>query len=112
MKVTRKRAGHTLSRAGASVALLLAASVGYPQSPGMAHLLPGAGNAAGRDAAPRNERERYSQDEARARAGKYRAERDMGNRPHASPNDKLSPDERRKLRQNLYELGREMYQGG
>ena len=113
MKVTCKRAGHTLSRAGATVALLLAASAGYPQSPGMAHLFPGAGKPAAREAAPRNEREPYSKDEARARAGKYRAERDMNERlPHAFPNDKLSPDERRKLRQNLYELGREMYQGG
>ncbi|WP_043345426.1 hypothetical protein [Cupriavidus basilensis] len=113
MKVTRKRAGHTLSRAGATVALLLAASAGHPQSPGMAHLFPGAGKPAGRETAPRNERERYSQDEARARAGKTRGERGMNERlPHAFPNDKLSPDERRKLRQNLYELGREMYQGG
>ncbi|AJG18994.1 hypothetical protein RR42_m1596 [Cupriavidus basilensis] len=79
----------------------------------MAHLFPGAGKPAGRETAPRNERERYSQDEARARAGKTRGERGMNERlPHAFPNDKLSPDERRKLRQNLYELGREMYQGG
>jgi len=108
MKVTRKRAGRTFYRAGAAVALLLAASAGYPQSPGMAHLLPGPGKAGLRDGGPHN-----GQDEARARAGKYRTERDLNERlPRALPNDKLSPDERRKLRQNLYELGREMYQGG
>lgn len=71
----------------------------------MAHLLPGSGKAV-----PATER---GQDDARARAGKSRSERDLNERlPRALPNDKLSPDERRRLRQNLYELGREMYQGG
>ncbi|WP_420993880.1 hypothetical protein ACKI2N_009040 [Cupriavidus sp. 30B13] len=127
MKVTRKRAGIPLYRAGAAVALLLAAGAGHAQSPGMAHLLQSPGRAAppapptgpngpnvpSRDGFPRNERERFGQDEARARAGKYRAERDLNDRlSRGLPNDKLSPDERRKLRQNLYDLGREMYQGG
>ncbi|MGT2493036.1 hypothetical protein ACU4GD_27570 [Cupriavidus basilensis] len=54
MKVTRKRAGRTFYRAGAAVALLLAASAGYPQSPGMAHLLPGPGKAGLREGGPHN----------------------------------------------------------
>jgi hypothetical protein len=104
MKVTCKRAGCTLSRAGATLALLLAATAGHAQSPGIAHLLPGSGKAV-----PASER---GQDEPRDRAGKYR-QRDLNERlPRTLPNDKLSPDERRRLRQNLYELGREMYQGG
>ncbi|MDF3837044.1 hypothetical protein P3W85_29425 [Cupriavidus basilensis] len=112
MKVTCKRAGITLYRVGAAVALLLAASAGYPQSPGMAQLLSGAGKANSREGGGRNERERHGQDEARAR-GKYRGEREVTERlPRGSAHDRLSPDERRKLRQNLYELGREMYQGG
>ncbi|WP_454731431.1 MULTISPECIES: hypothetical protein [Cupriavidus] len=118
MKVTRKRVGISLYRTGAAVALLLAAGAGHAQSPGMAHLLQSPGRAAApnppaRDGFARNERERFGQDEARARAGKYRAERDLNERlSRDQSNDKLSPDERRKLRQNLYDLGREMYQGG
>ncbi|MGO4328461.1 hypothetical protein AB4Z48_17145 [Cupriavidus sp. 2TAF22] len=128
MKVTRKRAGQLLYHAGATAVLLLAAGAALPQSPGIAHLLPAPGRAASpvapmpagtpnglgaRDGFPRNDRERLNQDEARAHAGKARAERSLNDRlPRTLPNDKLSPDERRKLRQSLYDLGREMYQGG
>ncbi|WP_454720990.1 MULTISPECIES: hypothetical protein [Cupriavidus] len=123
MKVTRKRAGISLYRTGAAAALLLAAGAGHAQSPGMAHLLqspgraapssPGGASGPSRDGFARSEREHFGQDEARARAGKYRAERDLNERlSRGQSSDKLSPDERRKLRQNLYDLGREMYQGG
>lgn len=107
--------------AGASLALCLAAGatgLARAQSAGMANLLHGQERPAGRASEPPGQaaRERREQQEARARAEKHRAERDMAERAErqgrTGGNPKLSPDERRKLRQNLYDLSREMYSGG
>lgn len=82
------------------------------QSPGIGALIHGHGKAPGRPyLQPRRERERQSSaPEGRARQGRQRGEREGGERQGRN-GAKLSPDERRSLRQSLYDLGREMYQG-
>ncbi|MBY4945292.1 hypothetical protein K6V92_01460 [Cupriavidus respiraculi] len=66
------------------------------------------------DAPSRAERDRQAHREARARALRHRAEQREANERALRPanGSKLSPDERRKLRQSLQDLGREMYKGG
>jgi len=125
MKVKLNRHGHTLHHAAyaravclAGLTLLLSAvpCAAQAQSAGMAHLLhsskaqPSAAGQGG--STPSAERGRSS-----ARRGdKVESERDMAERAtrqgQRGGNPKLSPDERKTLRKNLYDLSREMYQGG
>ncbi len=131
MKVNRNRheqpsrhaAGVRKTLVGTALALCLAATfagLAHGQSAGMANLLHRQDRPAGRasDASAQAAHERHDQQEARARADKHRAERDMAERAErqgrgsGNGNPKLSPDERRKLRQNLQDLSREMYSGG
>lgn len=132
MKVKQNRHGQTLRRAigarlawiaGLAMVVILVPGGTRAQSAGMAHLLhpksqQGEDANASAAAAPPREREREQADqrEARGRAEKYRSERDMaeraGRQGPAGGKPKLSPDERKTLRKNLYDLGREMYQGG
>lgn len=104
---------------GSAIMLILAARPVAAQSPGIEFLRQGNGRPsahAGRkpDTPSRAERDRQAHREARARALRHRAEQREANeramRPASGSN--LSPDERRKLRQSLHELGREMYKGG
>ncbi|WP_042885139.1 hypothetical protein [Cupriavidus necator] len=116
MKVNRTRHGHPqhgiagacLALAAAALALVAAGAV-HAQSAGMANLLkrhPSHPSAQASD--PGN-----SQREARSRAERYRAEqRDAERRREERTGSRLSPDERRKLRKNLYDFGRDIYQGG
>ena len=104
---------------GSAIALLLAATTAAAQSPGIEFLRQGNGRPsahAGRkaDAPSRAERDRQAHREARARALRHRAEQREANERALRPanGSKLSPDERRKLRQSLQDLGREMYKGG
>jgi len=111
MKVNRIRPGHTLCRAaGAHLCLVLAASalLGSPavqaQSAGIGRLMHGGEFSAERS---RQHDSRRHADRDRER---HRAEREGNER--GGHGDRLSPDERRRLRQSLYDLGREMYGGG
>lgn len=132
MKVKQNRHGQTLQRAAcvraacyasAAMLIVLLPALAQAQSAGMAQLLrpsqPGhASGGAPTPAVPGKPGggERLDQREARTRAEKYRTERDMAERagrqgpPGGHP--KLSPDERKTLRKNLHDLGREMYDGG
>ncbi|WP_454763731.1 hypothetical protein [Cupriavidus campinensis] len=133
MKVKQNRHGQTLRRAGRAqaacfvgfaatmtMALALAPTLAPAQSAGMAHLLQPRAQPSHASGTPTPGKppgaEHADQREARGRAEKYRSERDMADRAgrqgHSGGNPKLSPDERKTLRKNLYELGREMYQGG
>jgi Ni/Co efflux regulator RcnB len=105
--------------AGTAMVLIFAASPVAAQSPGTEFLRQGNHRPsahAGRktDAPARLERDRQAHREARSRALRHRAEqREATERSmRAGSGSKLSPDERRKLRQSLQELGREMYKGG
>jgi len=119
MKVNRNRHGQTLhgaasarlARAGMALALCLAAGPGHAQSAGVASLQ----HRQERTSAHASEAASNGQREARARAERYRAEQreaEHGRAGHGLGGAGLSPDERRKLRQNLYDLSREMYRGG
>ncbi|WP_121490790.1 hypothetical protein [Cupriavidus plantarum] len=135
MKVKQYRHGQTLrgenraraaSIAGLVMAVCLLPSAARAQSAGMANLLhrPSApasdGRAHANPANPANPgnsaHERPDQREARARAEKYRTERDMAERATrqgpGGGNPRLSPDERKTLRKNLLDLSKEMYSGG
>lgn len=130
MKVKQNRHGQTLRRmacaravrhAGLAVAIALLPALAQAQSAGMGQLLrpkpPGQASGAPTPAMPGQPgSERTDQREARSRAEKYRTERDMADRagrqgPPPGTHPKLSPDERKTLRKNLYDLGREMYDG-
>ncbi|MBY4897582.1 hypothetical protein [Cupriavidus sp. AU9028] len=116
---TDRQSPHRFGRAKRRIAgvlfLLCCHGVAWAQSPGVSALMQGHGRT-GRapDGVARQERDRVvpkraaTQREARARALRYRAERDAGR----SQRGGLSAEERRRLRQSLYELGREMYHGG
>jgi len=125
MKVKLNRHGLTLRRAKcaraaclAGLILLLSVAPGaaQAQSAGMAHLLhsgkaqPSSSNQGG--STPSAERGRQSG----RRSDKADNERDMAERAtrqgQRGGNPRLSPDERKTLRKNLYDLSREMYQGG
>ncbi|QET01424.1 hypothetical protein FOB72_04800 [Cupriavidus pauculus] len=132
MKVKQYRHGQTLRRAtcaraasiaGMVIAVCLLPHAARAQSAGMANLLhhppapaspasPASDGRAHANAA----HERADQREARARAEKYRTERDMAERATrqgpGGGNPKLSPDERKTLRKNLFDLSKEMYSGG
>ncbi|MGY8526937.1 hypothetical protein [Paracidovorax citrulli] len=103
-------------RIAGALFLLCCHGLAGAQSPGVSVLMHGqARTGRAHDNVTRQERERVSpkraaasQREARARAMRYRAERDAAAR-HSRGS--LSADERRRLRQSLYELGREMYHG-
>jgi len=97
----KRRARGVRSAIGAAVAVLVAGSA-LAQSAGMARLL-------GSERAPSHVNEPGGQRENRTNGAKhYRIERASARRDESS---NLSPDERRRLRQNLYELSREMYKG-
>ncbi|AGW89832.1 MULTISPECIES: hypothetical protein [Cupriavidus] len=113
MKVNRTRHGHPqhgiagacLALAAAALALVAAGAV-HAQSAGMANLLKRHPSAQASD--PGNNHR-----EARARAERHRAEqREAERRREERGGSRLSPDERRKLRKNLYDFGRDIYQGG
>ncbi|MCT9071739.1 hypothetical protein [Cupriavidus gilardii] len=118
----RRASGARRRVAGALLALLLPsmllhAASASAQSPGLGALLQGHARHPGRGAEgypghpghARQDRERPSPRESRGRANRQRAEREAGERQGRS--GKLSADERRKLRQSLYDISREMYQG-
>lgn len=124
----RRASGARRRVAGALLALLLPsmllhAASASAQSPGLGALLQGHGRHPGRAAEgyagyrghpgnpghARQDRERPPSRESRGRANRQRAEREAGERQGRG--GKLSADERRKLRQSLYDIGREMYQG-
>ncbi|KAA6125247.1 hypothetical protein KZ686_10495 [Cupriavidus cauae] len=115
----RRASGARRRVAGALLALLLPsmllhAASASAQSPGLGALLQGHGRHPGRGAEgypghARKDRERPPPRETRGRANRQRAEREAGERPGRG--GKLSADERRKLRQSLYDISREMYQG-
>ncbi|AQV93720.1 hypothetical protein BJN34_07415 [Cupriavidus necator] len=114
MKVNRTRHGHPQQGiAGACLALALAVlalcmpvGTALAQSAGMANLLKHHPSSQASD--PGN-----GQREARARAERHRAEQRDAERRRVDDrsNSRLSPDERRKLRKNLYDFGRDIYQG-
>ncbi|WP_354685852.1 hypothetical protein [Cupriavidus necator] len=113
MKANRTRPGHPqhgiagacLALAIAVLALMSSGSV-QAQSAGMANLLKRPPSTQASD--PGN-----NQREARARAERHRAEqRDAERRREERGGSRLSPDERRKLRKNLYDFGRDIYRGG
>jgi hypothetical protein len=117
MKVNRNRHGLALRRApgawfalaGVVLALCVTPVSGHAQSAGMANLLKRSDrlSAQASDAAGNGQRE------ARARAERHRAEqREAEREGHGNGGSRLSPDERRKLRKNLYDFGRDIYQGG
>ncbi|MCD9121319.1 hypothetical protein [Cupriavidus sp. UGS-1] len=118
----RRASGARRRVAGALLALLLPsmllhAASASAQSPGLGALLQGHGRHPGRGGEgyagnpghARHERERPSPRESRGRTNRQRAERDAAERQGRG--GKLSADERRKLRQSLYDIGREMYHG-
>ncbi len=115
MKVNRTRHGHPqhgvagacLALALAVLALCIPAGTVQAQSAGMANLLKRHPSTQASD--PGN-----SQREARARAERHRAEQRDAERRRGDERggSRLSPDERRKLRKNLYDFGRDIYQGG
>jgi hypothetical protein len=84
--------------------LWLTAGTALAQSAGMARLL--------HHGESKPPRESSAQHEARMRAERHRAEGAAAERTRETDHSNLSPDERKRLRQNLYELSREMYQGG
>ena len=116
MKVNRNRHGLTLHGAvgawlvlvGTALWLGAAPRPAHAQSAGMANLLQGHERPSTHGSDPG-----ASQREARTRAERHRAEQREAERSshQGRSGSSLSPDERRKLRQNLYDLGREMYQG-
>ncbi|GAA0835480.1 hypothetical protein K8O84_15540 [Cupriavidus pauculus] len=119
MKVKQNRHGQTLRRAVcarvawlAGVSLLWAAipAASHAQSAGMAHLLHPNGQQQGSSQA-QSERNR----QPARRANQSETERDMaeraGRQGQRGGNPRLSPDERKSLRKNLYDLSREMYRG-
>lgn len=98
-------------------ALLMAAAPAMvrAQSPGIAALMQGPTRGASRVAD--NGRERHARREARPRAHKPQARVERIERSGLDPQgraqaSRLSVDERRRLRQTLYELSREVYSGG
>ncbi|WP_231906972.1 hypothetical protein [Cupriavidus sp. D384] len=95
--------------------LLMAAAPApaFAQSAGMAHLLhpkvqpPGPGS---NPSAPERNRQQPRRND------RAETERDMAERAtrqgQRGGSQRLSPDERKTLRKNLYDIGKEMYQGG
>jgi hypothetical protein len=123
MKVKLNRHGQTLRRticarmvwlAGMTLLMTAAPAPAFAQSAGMAHLLhpkgqPPAGSGSNPSAPERNRQPPRRNDRAET-------ERDMAERAarqgQRGGSQRLSPDERKTLRKNLYDIGKEMYQGG
>lgn len=111
-QLIRSEFGARFSLACAATVLLLAAGIVRAQSPGMSALLQAPGHPGlvpqGESAGADRDRARH---DAAQRSRRTRTERDAAVRRGLSQGS-LSFDERRRLRQNLYELSREMYKGG
>ncbi|MEM5274368.1 hypothetical protein VSR17_04935 [Cupriavidus taiwanensis] len=110
MKVNRTRHGqpqHGIAGACLALALCMPGGTALAQSAGMANLLKRYPSTQASD--PGN-----SQREARARAERHRTEQREAERRRGEERggSRLSPDERRRLRKNLYDFGRDIYQGG
>ena len=123
MKVKHNRHGQTLRRticaravwlAGMTLLMAVAPVPALAQSAGMAHLLhpkgqPPGGPGSNPSAPERNRQQPRRNDRAET-------ERDMAERAarqgQRGGSQRLSPDERKTLRKNLYDIGKEMYQGG
>lgn len=121
MKVKHNRHGQTLRRticarvvwlAGVTLLIAAAPAPAYAQSAGMAHLLHPKSQSPGGEGGSQPQPERPRQAPRRAES----AERDMAERAtrqgQRGGSQRLSPDERKSLRKNLYDIGKEMYQGG
>ncbi|CAG9164259.1 hypothetical protein [Cupriavidus pampae] len=116
----RVASAQVMSIAGLVMVVALLPHTARAQSAGMANLLhhpPAPASSASESRVHTNPaHERADQREARARAEKYRTERDMAERASrqgpGGGNPKLSPDERKTLRKNLLDLSKEMYSGG
>lgn len=125
MKVKQNRHGQTLRHAfcarvvllaGMSLLITVAPATVQAQSAGMAHLLhpkgqPPGSQPGGQPPPP----DRNRQPPPQRRGNQAETERDMAERAtrqgQRGGNPKLSPDERKSLRKNLYDLSREMYRG-
>lgn len=94
-----------------AVSLMWRAPASHAQSPGMGALFQKHGRVSSRgDMPPRLDRGRESSGtQGRPRQTRQRAEHEAQERQGRY--GRLSPDERRRLRQSLYEIGREMYEG-
>lgn len=123
MKVKHNRHGQTLRRnfcarvawlAGMTLLIAAAPATAHAQSAGMAHLLHPKGQPpAGQGGNPQQpERNRQPP----RRGDRAETERDMaeraGRQGQRGGSQRLSPDERKTLRKNLYDIGKEMYRGG
>lgn len=124
MKVKQNRHGQTLRRtvcarvawlAGMTLLMAVAPVTAQAQSAGMAHLLhpkgqPPGGQGGGSQ--PQPDRNRPPP----RRGDRAETERDMADRAarqgQRGGSQGLSPDERKTLRKNLYDIGKEMYRGG
>lgn len=97
--------------AGMTLLLAMAPSMVRAQSAGMAHLLHSKGPSQQGGNSQQSERNRPPP----RRADRNEAERDMaeraGRQGQRGGNQRLSPDERKALRKNLYDIGKEMYRG-
>ncbi|RZT42299.1 hypothetical protein [Cupriavidus agavae] len=121
MKVKQNRHGLTLRRAvcarvgvlaGMTLLLAVAPASANAQSAGMAHLLhPRSQPPNGQGHPPQPDRNRQPP----RRGDRAETERDMaeraGRQGPRGGSQKLSPDERKTLRKNLYDLSKEMYRG-
>jgi hypothetical protein len=98
----------------AGATLLFAPGTALAQSPGLGTLRHAFDAQQGRGANEPGhaEPERGGQREARQGPGKLRPQREAADRGGRGQGGALTPDERRRLRQNLHDLSREMYQGG
>ncbi|HBD32015.1 MAG TPA: hypothetical protein DC084_00260 [Cupriavidus sp.] len=125
MKVKRIRPGHTLRcatyaraacLAGLTLLITAASDVALAQSAGMAHLLHTSKGQSSSSAQVGNGQASERGRSSARRPDKAESERDMADRAtrqgQRGGNPRLSPDERKTLRKNLYDLSREMYQGG
>lgn len=124
MKVKQNRHGQTLRRsvcarvallAGMTLLLTVVPTAARAQSAGMEHLLHPKGQppgGAGGHNPPSPDRGRPPPPR---RGDRAETERDMaeraGRQGQRGGNSRLSPDERKTLRKNLYDLSREMYRG-
>lgn len=104
--------------AGMSLLLAAAPDLAQAQSAGMAHLLhPRSQSAPGNQGAnpPGNPPPQGANRQPPRRADRAETERDMaeraGRQAPRGGNSRLSPDERKALRKNLYDIGKEMYRG-
>ncbi len=101
--------------AGVTLLLAVVPAAAQAQSAGMAHLLHPKSQPPASQSGNPPPPERNRQPPPR-RGDRVETERDMaeraGRQGQRGGNQRLSPDERKTLRKNLYDLSREMYQGG